>query len=51
MTRRLAVVAAAIAAAAAFATAPANATAAPQGDTNGCVVIRPAQIAVCIPRF
>jgi hypothetical protein len=23
----------------------------PRGDTNGCVVIIPAHVAICIPRF
>ena len=52
MTRRLAIVAAAIAAAAAFTTAPADASlVAPRSDTNGCVVVKPAQLALCIGRL
>jgi hypothetical protein len=27
------------------------ATPTPQTDTNACVVVRPIQVAVCIPRF
>jgi hypothetical protein len=49
--RRLAIVAAALAASAAFATAPADASVIPRGDTNGCIVIRPARVAVCLGRF
>ena len=52
MSRRLAVVAAALAAMAAFATAPADAALVkPRGDTNGCVVIIPAEVAVCLGRL
>ena len=52
MTRRLAVIVATIAAAAAFASAPADASVvAPRGDTNGCIVIRPAELAICLGRL
>ena len=51
MIRRVLVVAA-TAVAALVVTAPAHAgPMAPTGDTNGCVLIVPAQIAVCIGRF
>jgi hypothetical protein len=49
--RRLAIVAATTAAAAAFVTAPADASVIPRGDTNGCVVIRPAHLAICLGRL
>jgi len=53
VTRRAAIIAA-VALALGLATAPAEAsstTVLPRGDTNGCVVIKPAQIAVCLGRL
>ena len=50
MTRRLAIVAAALTAALTI-TAPASASLLPDSDTNGCIVVKPAQVAVCLNRF
>ena len=53
MTRRAAIVAA-VTMALGLLTGPADASgqgALPRGDTNGCVVVKPAKIAICLGRY
>jgi hypothetical protein len=44
-------VAGALAAGPAFAAGPGTTVEAPRSDTNGCVIIYPITLTVCIPRF